>query len=323
MNFLNNTYNLYDNAIFSLASANNFKLNYQKMNQDELVEYITYNYHKLEKGLSLKKVKPNFGSDSKVISKIIKLTEYYIDKFDYQDPIVISVYDALNDYLIWHKQKKIDILEKPLIKFIEKYKHLKLIKSDQKYGGIISQNKKDILEKITYLNEDFFRSRRSIRNFSDIEVDNNLIMECVNKALIGTPTVCNRNINKVYVIDDYYKRKLILSLQNGNKGFGIHASKILIITSKLNCFFHPIERREPYISGGMFSMSLLYALHSNSLASCCLNWDVSPDKDIKLKNILRIKNESVIMLIALGHYKEKFNVAVSKKKCLKNVVNFI
>ena len=112
-------------------------------------------------------------------------------------------------------------------------------------------------------------------------------------------------------------------MQNGNTGFGINAPKILIITSKLNCFFHPSERRAPYIAGGMFSMSLLYALHSNHLASCCLNWDVSPDKDKKLKNILRIKNEIVIMLIAVGHYKEEYNVAVSKKKCLDNVINFI
>ena len=84
-----------------------------------------------------------------------------------------------------------------------------------------------------------------------------------------------------------------------------------------------MERRAPYIAGGMFSMSLVYALHSYSLACCCLNWDVLPEKDIRLKQILKIEKETIIMLIAVGNYKSEYKVAISKKEPLKNVFKFV
>ena len=70
-------------------------------------------------------------------------------------------------------------------------------------------------------------------------------------------------------------------------------------------------------------MSLVYALHSSSLACCCLNWDVLPDKEITLKKLLQIKDETIIMLIAVGNYKDEYKVAVSKKEPLKNIYEFI
>ena len=51
------------------------------MNADELKAYITFNYHKIEKGLSLEEVKPNFGFNSKVILNVIETTKFYIYKF--------------------------------------------------------------------------------------------------------------------------------------------------------------------------------------------------------------------------------------------------
>ena len=70
-------------------------------------------------------------------------------------------------------------------------------------------------------------------------------------------------------------------------------------------------------------MSLVYALHASSLATCCLNWDVLPQNDIKLKNILNIKKETIVMLIAVGNYKDEYKVALSKKSPLEDVVKFI
>ena len=323
INYRNYKCHEYDKSIFSSASKYNFKLNYKKMDEDELKAYITFIYHKVEKGLALEKVKPNFGSSSKVILQVLEITEYYIYKFGSNDPLVTSVYQAIKDYSNWHNCRNIEIEEKSVRKFLKNNNFSEFKKYETKYGGISLLKKEDTIAKIKKSSEDFFSSRRSVRMFSKDPVDNNLIIKCVDKALIGTPSICNRNINKVYIIEDYSKRKKILSLQNGNLGFGIQAPKILVITSKLNCFFSPTERRAPYIAGGMFSMSLVYALHSSSLACCCLNWDVFPEKDIKLKNILKIKKETIIMLLAVGNYKDEYKVAVSKKQSLENVVKFL
>ncbi len=321
--YRNNKCHAYDKFIFLLGSKNNIKLSYKKMNQEELKAYITLNYHKIEKGLSLKKVKPNFGDNSKMILKVLEITEFYINKFGSHEPLVVSVYHALEDYYNWHKKRNIAVEEKLIIKFLKKNKFLGQQKYHLKYGGSFTIQKQNTIAKIKNSYEDFFSSRKSVRIFSKDPVDNKLIFNCVDNALKGTPSICNRDINKVYVIDNYSTRKLILSLQNGNLGFGIQAPKLLIITSKLNCFFSPMERRAPYIAGGMFSMSVVYALHASSLACCCLNWDVLPEKDIRLKNILKIKNETIIMMIAVGHYEDEYKVAVSKKQQLKNVVNLI
>lgn len=321
--YVNKKYHEYDKNIFCNGSSSNFRLIFRQMDKEQLKAFLTYNYHKIEKGLSLREIKPNFASKTNVISTIIKSSEYYISKFGTRDSIIISIYHALNDYYNWHKKNNIQIKVTEVENYLNKYKFLNEEKKYQKYGGSIILKKKDTLKKMNSSYEGFFNSRRSVRIFSNKIVENSLIIDCIQKSLNGTPSVCNRDINRVYIINDSIKRKLILSLQNGNSGFGIDASKLLIVTSKLNCFFHPSERRAPYIAGGLFAMSLLYSLHSASVASCCLNWDVSPEKDIKLKRILKIKDETIIMLIAVGHYAEKYKVAVSKKNQCQNIVSFI
>ena len=319
--YLNNKYHLYDKSIFFKGSSINFQREFRSMNKETLSEYITYLYHKLEKGLSLKRIKPNFGYESQLIKEILEVIKYYMKIYGSNDEIILCVYDALNDYYNWHKLRNLDIKEN-IQEFINNNNFLRLNNFSAKKGGSILIKKKETLEKINKPYYDFFNSRRSVRMFSKENFDNKIIIEAVKNSLNGTPSICNRNINKIYIVEEYSKRKMILSLQNGNSGFGINAPKLLIITSKLNCFFSPTERRAPYIAGGMFSMSLLYALHSSNLACCSLNWDVNPEKDIKLRNILGLKDETIIMLIAVGNYLDEYKVAISKKKSWKNVINY-
>ena len=47
---------------------------------------------------------------------------------------------------------------------------------------------------------------------------------------------------------------------------------LLIIAMDLKAFVPAHERYQHWIDGGMFSMSIIYALHSLGLSSCCLNW---------------------------------------------------
>ena len=142
-------------------------------------------------------------------------------------------------------------------------------------------------------------------------------------ALYGTPTVCNRSINRVYIIQNNEMKKKILSYQNGNKGFGEYAPIILIVTTILESFQNANERRQPYIGGGMFCMSLIYTLHSKGLATCSLNWDVPYKKEDILKNILNIKNETIIMYIAVGKYPDKLKIACSKKMNIEDIITII
>ena len=68
-------------------------------------------------------------------------------------------------------------------------------------------------------------------------------------------------------------------------------------------------------------MSLVYALHSLGLGSCCLNWCVEKETDQKLRRITGIaESEAVIMMIGVGHLPEKLVVARSMRKSLETIL---
>ena len=206
--------------------------------------------------------------------------------------------------------------------YLKKYDYLKEDYNTRKIGGIRKITKSKIFSDLkTY--DSFFMSRRSVRKYSNKNIDNEILQKCINNALYGTPTVCNRPINKVYVIKHFDMRKKLLSYQNGNRGFGINAPVILIITSCLQNFQDSTERRTPYIGGGMFAQSLIYTLHAEGLATCCLNWDVDYKKDIEVRKILDLENETIIMYMSVGHYADEYEVAISDKPDLKDVMKII
>ena len=60
-------------------------------------------------------------------------------------------------------------------------------------------------------------SRRSVRKYSDKTIEDSLLENCIKNALYGTPTVCNRPINKVYVIKNYELTKGMVLLSINNK----------------------------------------------------------------------------------------------------------
>jgi len=292
------------------------------MNKTQLIASLTIDYHRIEKGLAMQNTKPNFGVKSGVLKRLYDMNKVYISKFDKNDKILKITYHSILDYYNWHKEKKIKINCPYIENYLKKYDYLKEDYNTKKIGGIRKITKTKILSDLkTY--DSFFMSRRSVRKYSNKDIDNELLQKCINNALYGTPTVCNRPINKVYVIKNLDMRKKLLSYQNGNSGFGIDAPVILIITTCLQNFQNSTERRTPYIGGGMFAQSLVYTLHAEGLATCCLNWDVDFKKDIEVRKILDLKNETIIMYMSVGNYADEYEVAISDKPDLKDVMKII
>lgn len=156
-------------------------------------------------------------------------------------------------------------------------------------------------------------ARRSIRTYKEEEVDIALIERAVELAT-NSPSVCNRQSTMVSFTANPDLKSRILSLQNGNRGFGSHAPILLIVTGDLRSFEGGHERKQVGIDGGMFSMSLLYALTYLGLASCPLNWSVSPTTDKRLRQLgVLPKHHEVIMMMTVGEAHENFRIPVSKK----------
>ncbi len=67
-------------------------------------------------------------------------------------------------------------------------------------------------------------------------------------------------------------------------------------------------------------MTLLNALHFNEIGACSLNWSVSEDKDMKLREVIKVpENDVVLMIIACGYLPEEFAIASSPRKTASEI----
>lgn len=288
----------------------------QANTQNQLRASITMDYHRLEKGLALKEPRVRFGPQ--VIERLLYNLRKYQENYglDETAQAALNTLFAYFNFNLEHDLKD-DQLHQALIALRDatpKYNSTTL------QGGTIEVTKKRILEAAQLELQAFFEYRYSIRHFAPHEVDMSLIEKAVAMAQ-KTPSVCNRQSSKVYVFSSDEDKKKVLSYQNGNRGFGDQASKVLIVISDLEHFVSAGERNQCWIDGGMFSMSLVYALHSLGLGTCCLNWSVERQVDQELRRIAGIKDsEAVMMMIAVGHLPEKLKVAQSPRKKLNEVL---
>lgn len=325
---LEKTKNLYRTIRFFMALLANYCYDFQRFfrfsatinafnNQATVQGRIIAHYHVIEKGLSFKQPKPGFGSQ--IIENLVSLLEKYYVQYQPDEVSQVALNVLCSYYYFNLETFGIDnqyLLEK--ITFLkEKSSYDDFICTQ---GGVIPVNKNDVYKYTNIDFKNFVKSRHSIRNFSDENVDIELIETAVSIA-IKTPSVCNRQTWKVHIFSEDKLKSKILSIQNGNRGFGDSANKVLIITSDINYFIGEAERNQSFIDGGLFCMSLIYALHSLGLGTCCLNWSVTFDKDISLKKEAKIKDsETIIMLIAVGHFPDNLLVPNSARRKLSDFV---
>lgn len=272
--------------------------------------------HSIEKGLALPEPRPGFGQAT--AEQLLAVASDYQRRFG-PDHTIASVSATIDEYLRFHAEAGIDL---PHIGAAANR-----LRTDLQYeghgaaaGGTREVSRKAIHNAALIDMDAFFRSRHSVRQFSDQPVDASLLEVAVSMAQ-KTPSVCNREAGRVYVIDDRTKAEMLLEHQNGNRGFGDQASRLLVIASRLDCFHTVGERHQCWIDGGLFAMSLIYALHSLGLGSCCLNWSVEPDADRAFKAAAGIADDqAIIMLLAVGHLPERFRVAKSARRPLNDVL---
>jgi len=275
--------------------------------KQQLQSWIDADYHKIEKGLALNQPRPGFGQG--VVNRLIRQIHEYLNKYG-NDHSVQNGISILNAYMEFNQKLNVDLqsIDKKILYLVNI--HLKQDGS----GGCEKINKVDWLANAKVNLLPFFKSRHSVRDFSSAPVSYSLIEQAV-EMTVYTPTVCNRQAAKVHAFTDEDERNKVIQCQMGNSGFGDQIKVLLMVTVDRQCFFSAGERNQCWIDGGLLSMSLIYALHSLGLATCCLNWSVTKQQDKKLRSTIEIHDsEAVIMMIAVGHLKEEFNIAKSTRK---------
>ncbi|MCK0122114.1 nitroreductase family protein [Loktanella sp. F6476L] len=270
--------------------------------QAQALHAIYKSYHGVEKGLSLSEPRPGFGVD-KIAFLMGKLRDYRT-KFDPNG--VPAATSALQSYQAFNAGHAI---KNPTLEtFLDKAE-------DDRTGGTKPVTRDDILAITGKTGADFFWSRHSVRQYADTPVAMEMIHAAVDMAR-KTPSVCNRQGARVHVFADAQKA---LSWQPGNTGFGHLASRALIVTADLQAFSGTGERNQPFVDGGMFAMSLLYALHAQGLGACPLAWSMRADKDRDMRAALDIPDsEVVIMMISVGNLPDTLAVAKSHRMELEH-----
>lgn len=302
----------YDLQRFFKFSATNNPYATKRMLQGRIIAH----YHVIEKGLSLKNPRTGFGAN--VVNNLLLLLKDYEENYGLDEVTEVAI-NVLYSYYKFNLSH--DFINEQLYQKITQIKKEKSL-NDQysSQGGTIEITKAQIYKSALINFRDFVNSRHSIRNFANGDVDIKLIKEAISIA-IKTPSVCNRQTWKVHVYSHEEIKNKILSHQNGNRGFGQYADKVLIITSDVNYFTGSPERNQCFVDGGLFAMSLIYALHSLGLGSCCLNWCVSHQTDKLLRKDAGIKeSETVIMMLAVGNLPDELSVANSARKAVEEVL---
>lgn len=170
--------------------------------------------------------------------------------------------------------------------------------------------------------EQYFTSRHSVRDFDDERlVDPALVAEAVRLATY-TPSVCNRQSGRAHLFQGAEASENVLVHQNGNRGFRAQVRSVIVVTSERRLFAGAEERNQRWIDGGLFAMTLVWALHGLGVASCMLNTAASHERLDALRKAADIpENEDIICMIALGYPSaEGIRVARSPRRPLEQVL---
>lgn len=278
---------------------------------------ITMDYHRLEKGLSLPNPKPWFGRE--VVERLVSNTQAYVEAGDHDISIAAASLGALLTYERAFRDEE-NVWWTDLSSTVADLE-ARLGDAERFYGGVKApENTQDRVSAESWSFAHLAETRSSIRNFSSESVDPAAIEQAVVVAQ-KTPSVCNRQSSRVRIYPRGEIADSILALQNGNRGFGHTASHILIVTSDLTAFVSAGERNQPFVDGGMFAMSMVYALQDQGISSCCLNWSTTSMHDAKIRRLISIEDtEAVIMLIAVGIATPDAKATISRKRLLDRVI---
>jgi nitroreductase len=285
--------------------------------KEHLRALLTMEYHRIEKGLALPQ--PRYGFGCEVIQRLVGLLKIYRKSYG-DDGVTQNAYSALFGYLDFHDSRHDNIEPEVLVEIRE---CLKGVSHESGARGIALKARVDVQSRSDVDYTAFCTSRHSIRDFDAGEVDGQLIEASVNDAMT-TPSVCNRQSSRLIFTKDPAMMAKVLELQNGNRGFGDSIGGLFVVYYDISNFVSPGERNQGWVDSGMFSMNLVFALHSRGIGSCCLNWSADMRQDEKLVGVLELDQSSrVVMLIAVGNLKESFHVAVSKKFTASEIMKIV
>ena len=250
--------------------------------------------HALEKGMSFQGVKREFGKE-KALS-LVSLLDHHIDRYGVDNQVKVAT-SILSSYLQDSNSVRDENTRGIISNYLETHSNL----IDERLGGskvVVEPNFNFTFNDL----QDFYKQRSSVRSFSEIPLSLDEIQRAIGIAQL-TPSACNRQASRVYVIRDREKIRRILAAQLGDQGWCNNADTLFIVSTIATYFGNLYERQQPYIDGGMFAMNLVMGLHAQKIATCYKMYVRLPKLDREIRGIVSMpENEVPIVLVLAGHY---------------------
>ncbi|WP_316857894.1 nitroreductase family protein [uncultured Cohaesibacter sp.] len=272
--------------------------------------------HALECGTVLPDVRLGYGKE-KLASLASKL-QVYIADFGYDEEVHWAI-NVIEAYIAFHKQKShpvpdiealLDSLKANLPETVE-----------GSIGGGEDTTASAVQDAVDFDFRKFLLNRHSVRQYQPRALDEATIRRIAANAQ-QCPSVCNRQINKLYAFTDRTVIKELLTYHRGNEGFEQDIHTLFIVTSNLEQLNMIGERYQGWIDGGIFAMTLALSIHAEGLGACFLNWSVEKERDMALRAKVGIPdNELVITFMSAGYLKEEFRVPKSPRKPLETILS--
>lgn len=159
--------------------------------------------------------------------------------------------------------------------------------------------------------------RRSVRWYQDRPVPREVIDKAVEVA-VQSPSACNRQPYRFLIFDDAVSVAQASRLPMGVAGFDHNFPAIVAVVGRLRAYPHVRDRHVIYIDGALAAMSFMFALETQGVSSCSINWPDIPEREEAAAKLLKLDpDERIVMFISLGYAADTGLVPYSQKLSLE------
>ena len=294
-----------------IADAKEFSNNYEEVTEkrgDYRYRLLLY-IHNLEKGMCRDNPRP-FGKEKvEAIINILKCaSEEEIKQFEYQ--LAVSV---LKSWRCFYKEKGWDV-EISLSDYINNLSESQIRAGYETYF-------RPGLEGNTF--ENIIFSRRSVRDF-DVAILKQEDIDFAIKCFLAAPTACNRQMCKIYRVENEMHKQLLSEKILGISGFNVNTTNLFLITYDISALEFYGERNQGYVNVGLTAMNFANGLHARGIGSCFMQWSNNTNDDVIVRKRLGIpKCERIGLVVGAGYYKKETNIPCSTRKEIKDVYRIL
>lgn len=274
--------------------------------------------HRIEKGLSMQSRKDTFAKNY-----IEELVQLYISICDSRGEKVLSdnqfqwATDVLDQYF--------EVVEQtPVIE--RAYDQYENTRADIDFENSVRRpfQHKELTEPAVSLANltQLAKRRHSTRWFKPRSVEHEKIDAALEVAL-EAPSACNRQPFEFRIFDDEEKIRELCKLPIGVSGYKENIPCLAILVGKHRAYFNERDKHLIYIDTSLAAMGFQYALETQGLSTCCINWPAIPSRERKLRNLLQLDDdEEAVMFMAIGYADPEGLVPYSEKRDSTEVRRF-